>query len=135
MDPITTAIVAAVLAGATAGLTETSKKVIGDAYETFKAKLKEKFGSDNKLSKAVTNLDEDPESKATQAVVEEKVGALKADEDQELLTLAKALTETIQAQTGQLAGVIVTSKKIDQKAGNNAIQIGDARDVKIERKD
>jgi hypothetical protein len=144
MDPITTAIVAAVLAGATAGLTETSKKAIGDAYESLKGKIKEKFGADNKLSKAVTNLDEDPESKATQAVVEEKVVVLKAAEDQELVALATALTETIEAQTGQPAGVIiggniggdvVTGKKTVQKAGKNAIQIGEARDVTIGRKD
>jgi hypothetical protein len=42
MEPVTTAILAAIAAGATAGLTDTAKTAIGDAYAGLKALLRRK---------------------------------------------------------------------------------------------
>ena len=44
MDPVTTAIVVALAAGATSGVTEAGRKAIADAYEALKTLLKKKFG-------------------------------------------------------------------------------------------
>jgi hypothetical protein len=164
MDPISAAILAAVVAGATAGITDAAKTAIGDAYNALKAKIKEKLGAENKLTKAVANLDDDPESPAGKAMVQEKVAALKADQDQELLALANKLTEVIQKGTGQSASAIVngagvivqgnnnqvvgargvmvggsvggsinTGTQVNQKAGDHAIQVGQAHDVNINK--
>lgn len=45
MDLITTAIVAALSAGAVSGLTEVSKTAVTDAYQTLKDLLAKKFGA------------------------------------------------------------------------------------------
>jgi hypothetical protein len=44
MEPITTAIIAALTAGAASGLTEAAKKSISDAYSGLKTLIKKKFG-------------------------------------------------------------------------------------------
>ena len=43
MEPITTAILAALAAGAAGGATETGKEIIVDTYAALKALLKKKF--------------------------------------------------------------------------------------------
>lgn len=150
MDPITTAILAAVLAGATAGLTDTTKKVIAEGYEALKAKIKAKFGAESDLTEAVAKVEAKPDSEGRKTTLQEEVETAKADQDPDLLAAAQKLMETIQSQTGQAAsaivngngvivqgnvgGDVVTGTKITQTAGDNAIQIGQAGDVTIDRK-
>ncbi|GHP00134.1 hypothetical protein KSF_101810 [Reticulibacter mediterranei] len=55
MDPITTAIVAALTVGAAGGLTDTAKTVVGDAYQGVKALLTKKFGTKSAVVEAVTH--------------------------------------------------------------------------------
>jgi len=98
MDPISAAIIAALAAGITAGLGEAAKKAISDAYAALKARIEKKPGKDSELAKAVAGLEAKPASEGRKATLQEEVQAAKADQDAELLALAKALIETIQKQ-------------------------------------
>ena len=62
MEPVTTAILAAIAAGATAGVADTVKNAIGDAYAGLKELLRRKFGGQSRMLEAVDRLEADPES-------------------------------------------------------------------------
>jgi hypothetical protein len=130
MDPITMSIVAALAAGVTTGATEVSKQVIVDGYHGLKALLKKKFGEDNQLIQAISELEADPQSKGRKLTLEEKVRATKADQDETIIKAAQALQtslEQLEAQPG-------SSTTIKQQAGDNANQIGTVGgDVNITR--
>jgi len=100
MDPITTAIVAALTAGAVAGVTEVGKKAIAEGYEALKAALKKKFGAESDLVQAVDQLEKKPDSTGRTQTLQEEVAAAKAEQDPELVQAAQALLEQIKAQPG-----------------------------------
>ncbi len=100
MDPITTAVVAALSAGVISGLTDAGKKVIGDAYDGLKALLKKKFGSQSEVVQSVENLEAKPESPSRQGMLKEEVQAVKADQDPDLLQAAQTLLDQIKVQPG-----------------------------------
>jgi len=93
MDPITTAIVTAVSAGAAAGATDVGKKAIADAYNGLKALIVKKFGND--LADAVKKVEDKPDSKGRVEVLSEEVENAKAHEDSEVLALVKTLVEAL----------------------------------------
>jgi hypothetical protein len=95
MDPITTAIIAAVSAGAAAGTTEVGKKAILDAYNGLKNLIQRKVGTDSEVVKAITSLEGEPESQECIAVLQEKVKSAKALNDEEVIKTAKALLEMV----------------------------------------
>jgi hypothetical protein len=100
MDPFSAAIIAALTAGVLSGFTDTSKKLITDAYAGLKSLLIKKFGDQSSLVQSVTNLEAKPESPHRQGVLQEEVQAAKADQDPDLLQAAHALLEQIKAQPG-----------------------------------
>jgi hypothetical protein len=100
MDPFSAAIIAALTAGVLSGFTDTSKKLITDAYAGLKSLLIKKFGDQSSLVQSVTNLEAKPESPNRQRVLQEEVQAAKADQDPDLLQAAHALLEQIKAQPG-----------------------------------
>jgi len=69
MDPITTAILAVLPALAS----DMVKSGVKDAYEGLKAVIRRKWGDAAPISKAIAAIEEDPNSKAQAAVLEEKV--------------------------------------------------------------
>src|SRR5947209_14389649 len=89
MDPITTAILAALPALSS----DVVRSGVKDAYEGLKAVIRRKWGEAAPISKAISALEEDPNSKAQAAVLEEKVSAVKAAEDVEV---AQALHQLIE---------------------------------------
>jgi hypothetical protein len=89
MDPITTAIVAALPALATDALKS--------AYESLKAVIHRKWGDTAPITKAISALEDDPKSKAQVAVLEEKVGAVGATEDMEVVQALHRLVEQMKA--------------------------------------
>jgi HetE-like protein len=93
MDSITTAIVAVLPALAS----DMVKSGVKDAYEGLKAVIRRKWGETAPITKAITALEEDPASKAQAAVLEEKVGAVKATEDAEVTQALEALLEEMKA--------------------------------------
>ncbi len=100
MDPITTAIVAALAAGAASGVTEVGKKAIVDAYGGLKAVLKRKFGDDSKIVKAVTELEDEHDFKPNQDALAGRVEQSKANQDAEIVAAAQALLEQLKAAPG-----------------------------------
>lgn len=87
MDPITTAIVAAIAA--------VSSSAIKDSYSALKALLKKKFGEKSDLVEAVNKLEAKPQSEARKATVQEEVEAVKANDDPEIVQLAQSLLEKL----------------------------------------
>ena len=98
MDPITTAIIAAIAAGAASGTGTVAEKVIIEAYEGLKALINRKFGNDNKISKVITDLEEEPDFEPNKAALEGRVKQTRADEDQDIKVAAQELLEKIKSQ-------------------------------------
>jgi hypothetical protein len=97
MDPITTAIVAALVAGITQGTTKVGENAISSAYEALKTVIKRKLGTDSKVTRAIQYLEEEPESEGYRAVLKEQIAKAKADQDSDILKAANLLKETISA--------------------------------------
>jgi len=91
MEPVTTAILAAIAAGATAGVTDATKSVIGDAYAGLKSLFKSKFGGESKLVEAVEKLEADPASAGWKETVGKELAAAGANRDPELIAAAEAV--------------------------------------------
>ena len=93
MDPITTTILAALgVMGS-----EVIKSGVKDAYDNLKAVIRRKWGETAPISKAITAIEEDPESKAQAAVLEEKVAAVEATADAEVTQALHELVEQLKA--------------------------------------
>ncbi len=97
MDPITTAIVAAVTAGAVSGIQETGNNIISDTYNALKTKIAEKFGPENKMSKTITELEQEPDFKPHQSTLAARIEQSNASKDEELLQLVQALKEALES--------------------------------------
>ncbi len=100
MEPITTVILSALAAGAAAGVGEVGKKLVVDGYEALKAALRAKFGADSDLADAVAGLEKHPDSDGRKQTLHEEIVAAKAQDDPELVELARALLDRIESQPG-----------------------------------
>lgn len=110
MEPITTAILAALPALAS----EVVKSSVKDAYDGLKAVIRRKWGDSGPITKAITSLEEDPNSKA-QAVLEEKIVAAKAAEDVEVIRALRRLVE--QLKTHGIGGDVVARIQFSMNGG------------------
>jgi hypothetical protein len=111
MDPITAAIVAVLPALAA----DVVKAGVKDAYDGLKAVIRRKWGDAAPISKAITAIEEDPKSKAQAAVLEEKVGAVKAVEDAEVAQALHRLVE--QMKTHGIGGETVAKIQFNMSGG------------------
>lgn len=103
MDPVTSALVNSIMSGAATGLAAAAGMAATDAYNGFKALLQRKFGHDSALLKSVQELEQNPDSKARKAVVEEEVAKSGAHCDEELLAAAGKLLELLKGVQPQAA--------------------------------
>jgi hypothetical protein len=108
MDPITTAIIAAIVAGATAGVTKIGEQSIVDAYIKLKDLLKQKFGAKSDVAKAIKELEAKPDSKARKEVLAEEVAVARADQDVELLRAAKDLLDIVKKKSSKAQLILNT---------------------------
>lgn len=92
MDPITTAIVAA--------LANLSKDAIKDGYVALKDALKKKFGETSDVVDAVDKLEKKPDSEARKAAVQEEVETAKINDDPDIVRLVQDLLDKIKEQPG-----------------------------------
>lgn len=93
MDPITTTILAALgVMGS-----EVIKSGVKDGYDNLKAVIRRRWGEGAPISGAITALEEDPQSKAQAAVLEEKVNQVKAADDAEVAQALHKLAEQLKA--------------------------------------
>lgn len=98
MDPITTAIVAALSAGAASAITDTTKTAITDGYNKLKGLLTKKFGANSDVVQAIAQLEAKPESANRKGMVQEEIAAVKIMQDDEILAAAKHLLTLVQPQ-------------------------------------
>lgn len=111
MDPVSTALVAAVA--------KLSTMAIKDSYEALKLAITRRFGADSDIGKAVKGLEEKPDSNGRKEVLQEEIKASKADQDPDLQKLAQSLLQVIEkVETNP------NRLSIQQRAGDNAVQIG-----------
>src|SRR5215472_12592700 len=111
MDAITTAILAALgVMGS-----EVIKSGVKDAYDALKAVIREKWSEDAPISKAIDALEEDPQSKAQAAVLEEKVGQVKPTDDADVAQALHKLIE--QMKTGGVGGEAVARIQFKMSGG------------------
>ncbi len=82
MDPITTAIVAALVS-------DLSKTAIKNSYNALKNALKKKFGSESDLIEAVNGLEKKPDSKGRKATLQEEVEIAKVNDDHAAILILK----------------------------------------------
>jgi hypothetical protein len=111
MDPITAAILAVLPALAS----DMVKSTVKDAYEGLKAVIRRKWGDTSPISKAISAMEEDPKSKAQSAVLEEKVSAVKATEDAEVVQALCQLVE--QMKTHGIGGEAVARIQLNMSGG------------------
>lgn len=116
MDPITTAILAALSAGAIGGVTQTSTTAITDAYQKLKGLLVNKFGAKSKVVGAIDELEEEHDSKGRQMTLQEQIAKVKADQDQELIQTAQSLLRELRSQPGG-------EQRIQSIVGNSNAQV------------
>ncbi|BCL79620.1 hypothetical protein ccbrp13_20850 [Ktedonobacteria bacterium brp13] len=100
MDPVTTAILAALAAGAIGGVTEVSKTAITDTYQKLKGLLVAKFGAKSKVVTAIDDLEEEHDSKGRQLTLQEQIAKTKTDQDQKIVQAAQALLHEIRTRPG-----------------------------------
>ncbi len=98
MDPITTAIIAAIATGVTGGATKVGQQAIVDAYTSIKGLLKKKFGEQSEVVKSVEGLEAKPDSTARKDLLKEEVAAAKADQDSDIRKAAQDLLDKISTQ-------------------------------------
>jgi hypothetical protein len=132
MDPITTAIVAALTAGAVSGATKVAEQAVSEGYNKLKELLGKKFGAKSKVVKAVKDLEANPKSAARKEVVKEEVAAVKADQDQELLQIAQSLLKNLKALPGgtQIVQTAIGDQNIQVAGDGNTVNMGTPRQKK-----
>ena len=95
MDPITTALIAAISAGVTSAGKDVAINAIQDFYAGIKAMIIRKYGKDSNVNKALEDLEEKPDSAGRRAVLNEEIEAAGANEDNELINASKELLEKL----------------------------------------
>ncbi|NJM73323.1 MAG: hypothetical protein HC862_26145 [Scytonema sp. RU_4_4] len=117
MDPITTAIVAAVA--------NLSKDVIKDSYNALKTALKKKFSTQSDLINAVDGLEKKPDSSGRQATLQEEVEIAKVNDDPELVQLAQDLLDKLKEQPGgqQVINQTISNVKYAATSGTGTASI------------
>jgi hypothetical protein len=98
MDPVTTAIVTALSVGTIAGLTDTAKTAVNDGYNKIKDLLTKKHGASSEVVLAVEKLEAKPQSQGRKEMLQEEIAAVKAEQDEEILAVAKHLLTLVQPQ-------------------------------------
>jgi hypothetical protein len=103
MEPITTTLVAALVAGAVAATKEVAGSAIVDAYNGLKALIARRFRGQPDLADALDKVEARPDSKPRQDMLQEELETARADQDAEIVKQARALLALIQEQGGQAA--------------------------------
>ena len=91
MEPVTTTIVAALVAGAVAATKDVTAQAIKDAYEGLKGLIVKKLGKKADVEEALEKVEARPDSEARQAVLQEEMEMAQAGEDAEVVAQAREL--------------------------------------------
>ena len=91
MDPVTTTIVTALVAGTVAASKDVATQAIKDAYGGLKALVVRKLGKKAEVKAAVEAVEKKPDSEGRKTVLAEELQAAEAGEDAEVVARAKEL--------------------------------------------
>ena len=100
MDPITTAIVAA--------LANLSKDAIKDGYVALKDALKNKFGETSDVVDAIDKLEKSPDRDDRKATVKTEVEIAKLNDDPEILKLVQDLSQQLEVVEPSGGGINIS---------------------------
>src|SRR5260370_29943157 len=89
IDPISAAMIAAAVAGATGGTTDVSKMALMDAYTALKGAIGKRLGQEHAVLKAVEAVESKPSSAGRQSTLVEEVTDTGLERDTDLLVLAE----------------------------------------------
>ena len=123
MEPVTTALIAAILAGAAKSAGSVAEKGIIDAYGGLKGLIQRKFGQESALVEAIDRLEANPDSEARKGVVREEAAQAKANEDPDLVAAAQRLLDQVQAQPGGQTILTATGNYIAQAAHGSTASV------------
>jgi hypothetical protein len=107
---------------------ELIKSGVKDAYDNLKAVVRRKWGEGAPISKAISALEENPTSKAQAAVLEEKVGQVKASDDPEV---AQALHQLVEQMKTHGIGSEAVAKIQFNMSGGVVQGVAGAENVQI----
>ena len=122
MDPITTAIVAALPALASNMVSSAVK----DAYAGLKSLIAKKFGATSAVAKSVDDLEANPKSHGRAEVLSEEVDKTNASSDAEILAAVNKLVEAL-SKAEQVTG----GAKIDVKISGGQVGVAGAGNVTV----
>lgn len=127
MEPITTAIVAAVSAGAAAGATKVGENVLVDAYTGLKTLITKKFGKKGEdVTDAIEGIEKRPDSEGRKATLEEELVRVGADQDKDVLNAAQLLATAVEeyAKSTGVTGVDLEKVKAAKLKIEDVIAVG-----------
>ena len=111
MDPITTAVVAALAAGVTQGS-------VADAYNFVKQLIKTNF--DNNVIEVIESLEKEPDSDIGKKWLQEKVQTNHLDKDTDIIEAAKKLMDEIEKSSGDENHVMQAKGKFIAQADHGS---------------
>jgi hypothetical protein len=98
MDPIIAAIVTAVALGASSGLQSAASTAVGDAYAGLKRLILGDRGADDKLSKALVEVEQDPADTALRNLLATRLADAGLAEDAGLGAAARSFLDAVLAE-------------------------------------
>ncbi len=116
MDPLSL-IITALAAGASAAVKETAGKAVKDGYEGLKALIRRKFAGKPPAETALEEHEADPDT--WHKPLEKALRDVHADEDEDLLAMAKELLKTVDPEGASQGKYSVTI------SGGQGIYVGD----------
>jgi hypothetical protein len=99
MDPITTAILLSLDADIDSGNKQVGENAVTNAYIALKSVLRNKYGDESKIMKAVADLEDEPEFEPYKTGLQQRVKAEKADQDSTILEAAQTLLDVLNSQS------------------------------------
>jgi hypothetical protein len=125
MDPITTAILAAIPALAT----DIVKTSVRDAYQGFKAIIRRKWGEKGAATAAVDALEKDPESQSRAIDLAKSIAAVRATEDTDIMQALAALVDELKREAigGHAVAdidIAITGGVVQGVVGSSRVSVG-----------
>lgn len=130
VEPISTIIISALIAGAAAAAKDTASQTIKDAYQGLKTLIQNRFKGNKSAEVALDEASKDPETweKPLAKAIEE----YHLDQEKEIVELAQKLQELLEKESSRASKynvnigssgttVIGDHTQIDQRKGNSTI--------------
>jgi hypothetical protein len=127
MEPFIVSLGGALAAGAVAAAKDTATQTIKDAYDGVRQYIKDRYAKIR-----LDDLEEEPQSKGQQLVIQEKLEKAGAENDSTLPTLVADLVEALKSQAPDAAKTVgVDLEGIRAAIDVQIRRVGDGASVKI----